>query len=106
MIARYAHASSRAACARLSIRRQLEQKLDLLRHARALLLTSTAEETSSLVAMEAMACGTPVMAFRRGAFPEIVADSETGILVDSLDEMMAALRDVRAHSAASVPRAR
>ena len=73
----------------------LEQKLDLLRHARALLLTSTAEETSSLVAMEAMACGTPVIAMRRGAFPEIVAHGETGILVDSLDEMMAALRDVR-----------
>ena len=40
----------------------------LLRNARALLVTSTAEETSSLVAMEAMACGTPVVAMRRGAF--------------------------------------
>jgi glycosyltransferase involved in cell wall biosynthesis len=71
------------------------EKLELLRHARALLLTSTVEETSSLVAMEAMACGTPVVAFRRGAFPEIVADSETGILVDSLDQMVAELSDVR-----------
>ena len=67
------------------------QKLDLLRHARALLLTSTVEETSSLVAMEAMACGTPVVAFRRGAFPEIVADGETGFVVDSLEEMASAL---------------
>jgi len=70
------------------------RKLDLLRHARALLLTSTAEETSSLVAMEAMACGTPVVAFRRGAFPEIVADGETGFVVDALDEMAAALGEV------------
>jgi glycosyltransferase involved in cell wall biosynthesis len=71
-----------------------EQKLDLLCHARALLLTSTAEETSSLVAMEAMACGTPVIAFRRGAFPEVVADGETGFVVESLEEMSQALREV------------
>ncbi len=70
------------------------QKLELLRHARALLLTSTVEETSSLVAMEAMACGTPVIAFPRGAFPEIVSDGETGFLVESVEEMAAALKQV------------
>lgn len=67
------------------------QKVELLRHARALLLTSTAEETSSLVAMEAMACGTPVVAFRRGAVPEVIADGETGFIVDSMDEMAEAI---------------
>jgi glycosyltransferase involved in cell wall biosynthesis len=70
------------------------QKIELLRHARALLLTSTVEETSSLVAMEAMACGTPVVGFRRGAFPEIVADRETGFIVDTIEEMALAVRDV------------
>jgi glycosyltransferase involved in cell wall biosynthesis len=70
------------------------QKLKLLRNARALLLTSTAEETSSLVGMEAMACGTPVVAFRRGAFPEVVADGETGFVVDTIEEMGAALKRV------------
>jgi glycosyltransferase involved in cell wall biosynthesis len=74
---------------------QHRQKLELLCRARALLLTSTIEETSSLVAMEAMACGTPVVAFRRGAFPEIVADGETGIIVGSLDDMAAAANDIR-----------
>jgi len=67
------------------------QKRELLRHARAVLLTSTVDETSSLVAMEAMACGTPVVAFRRGAFPEIVADGETGFIVDSIEQMAPAV---------------
>lgn len=71
-----------------------EQKLELLSHARALLLTSTAEETSSLVAMEAMACGTPVIAVDRGAFPEIVAHGDTGFVVDDIEEMAAAVHQV------------
>jgi glycosyltransferase involved in cell wall biosynthesis len=69
----------------------LEQKLELLSGARALLLTSTAEETSSLVAMEAMACGTPVVAINRGAFPEIVSHGDTGFIVYDVEEMVAAV---------------
>jgi glycosyltransferase involved in cell wall biosynthesis len=71
-----------------------EQKVDLLQNARALLLPSTAQETSSLVAMEAMACGTPVIATRRGAFPEIVAHSETGYIVNNVREMASAVAEV------------
>src|SRR5207248_2725323 len=59
-------------------------KCELLRHAKALLITSLAEETSSLVAMEAAASGTPVIAFRRGALPEIVMDQVTGFVADDV----------------------
>jgi glycosyltransferase involved in cell wall biosynthesis len=76
-----------------------EQKVQLLGQARAVLLTSNAEETSSLVGMEAMACGTPVIALRRGAFPEIVDDGVTGFLVGAPDEMAKAMR--RVHSISS-----
>ncbi|MGI9103309.1 MAG: glycosyltransferase [Terriglobales bacterium] len=68
-----------------------EEKLELLRGARALLITSLIDETSSLVAMEAMACGTPVVAFRRGALPEVVRDGVTGILTDTPEQMSVAI---------------
>ena len=72
----------------------LEEKIRLLTHARALLISSLAEETSSLVAMEAMACGTPVIAFAHGAIPEIVVNGKTGFLVKSVEEMAAAVTKV------------
>jgi glycosyltransferase involved in cell wall biosynthesis len=71
-----------------------EEKVRLLQHARALVQTSLAPETSSLVAMEAMACGTPVVALRAGAIPEVVAHGETGFVVRSLKELVGAIHDV------------
>jgi glycosyltransferase involved in cell wall biosynthesis len=71
-----------------------EQKIDLLRNARAVLVPSQADETSSLISMEAMACGTPVIAFRRGAIPEVVVDGETGFLVDTPEQMADAVAEV------------
>ncbi|MGE5322274.1 MAG: glycosyltransferase, partial [Actinomycetota bacterium] len=66
-------------------------KCELLRSAAALLITSLVDETSSLVAMEAAACGTPVIAFRRGALPEVVKDGVTGFVVEGVSEALKAL---------------
>jgi glycosyltransferase involved in cell wall biosynthesis len=41
-----------------------------------------------------MACGTPVIVMRRGSAPEIVVDGETGFVVDTIEEMVAAIERV------------
>jgi glycosyltransferase involved in cell wall biosynthesis len=70
------------------------EKLSLIRNAKAMLLTSTVDETSSIAAMEAAACGTPVVALRRGAFPEVVRDGVTGYVADDLAHMQQFLNRV------------
>ncbi len=71
-----------------------QQKCRLLKEARAVLITSMVNETSSLVAMEAAASGTAVIAFRQGALPEIVQNGTTGFLVDGVDDAVQALNKV------------
>lgn len=60
----------------------MEEKTALYKHAKALLFPVLWEEPFGLVMIEAMACGTPVVAFRRGAVPEVVVDGKTGFIVE------------------------
>ncbi len=79
----------------------LNEKHRLLSRASCLLVPSLVAETSSLVAMESLASGTPVVAFAHGALPEVVDDGETGFIVDCAEEMASAIAHVgrlsRAH---------
>ncbi len=65
----------------------IDAKVDLLSRAKCLLVPSLVAETSSLVAMEAICSGTPVVAFRSGALPEIVDHGISGFVTDSEGEM-------------------
>lgn len=69
-----------------------DHKHCLLSQARCVLIPSLAPETSSLVAMEALACGTPVIAFPNGALPEIIEDGVNGFLVNDETEMADAIK--------------
>lgn len=69
----------------------LHRKRRLLAAARCLLVPSLVPETSSLAAIEALASGTPVIAFPAGALADIVEHGVTGFLVNDQHEMAAAM---------------
>ncbi len=70
------------------------QKEYLYNNALCVLIPSLIDETSSLVAMEALAHGTPVIAFKRGALSEIIIDGVNGFFVQNVNEMAAAIQNV------------
>ena len=72
------------------------QKVELLQDARVTLFPIDWEEPFGLVMIESMACGTPVIATRRGAVPEVIEHERSGIVVDSYREMPHALEDADA----------
>jgi glycosyltransferase involved in cell wall biosynthesis len=62
-------------------------KRRLLAHAACMIFPICWEEPFGMVVIEAMACGTPVVALRRGAVPELIKHGQTGIIVDDPDEI-------------------
>ena len=69
-------------------------RVNALGRARAMLHLIGFEEPFGLSVVESMACGTPVIAYRRGSMPELIVDGVTGFLVDTLDEAIAAIERV------------
>ncbi|HOJ52380.1 MAG TPA: glycosyltransferase [Syntrophales bacterium] len=72
-----------------------EERNDLLGKAYALLHPINFDEPFGLSVVEAMACGTPVVAVNRGSMPEVVAHEKTGFLVSRAEEMVDILPQVR-----------
>jgi glycosyltransferase involved in cell wall biosynthesis len=75
-------------------------KKELYERARALLCPVQWEEPFGLVMVEAMACGTPVVALRRGSVPELVVDGVTGFVCDAPEELAAGILRLDAIDAA------
>lgn len=62
--------------------------------AKAFLMPIQWDEPFGLTMAEAMACGTPVIAFKRGSVPEIIANEQTGFIVDTVEEMASKVTDI------------
>lgn len=70
------------------------KKKALLANAKCLLAPISWDEPFGLFMIEALACGTPVIASRRGAAPEVIKDRETGFVVDSVGEMIESVKRI------------
>lgn len=71
-----------------------EFKIQKMQEAKALILPSKMNEPFGLVAVEAMACGTPIICTRDGALPEIIVDGVTGFICDTDEQMIEAINKV------------
>jgi len=71
-----------------------QEKAAFLGQATALLFPIDWPEPFGLVMIEALACGVPVVAFRRGSVPEVIDDGVTGFIVDSVEDAIEATRTV------------
>lgn len=71
------------------------KKIELLKNAKAFVFPIKRKEPFGLVVIEAMACGTPVIAFSEGAMPELIEDGKTGFLVNSVEEACQALKKIK-----------
>lgn len=71
-----------------------EQKVKLLGSAKGVLFPINRREPFGLVMIEAMACGTPVIAFNRGSVPEVIKNKKTGFIVENNEEMVEAIKKI------------
>jgi glycosyltransferase involved in cell wall biosynthesis len=72
-----------------------EEKNEFLSQARALIFPGDWPEPFGLVLIEALACGAPVIALRHGAVSEIIEDGVTGFIVDTVEQAVRAVDDIR-----------
>lgn len=75
-----------------------EEKSEFLGRAAALVFPIRWPEPFGLVMIEAMACGTPVIAYPKGAVPEVIEDGVTGRISDTVDSAAVAVKEVRGYS--------
>src|SRR5690606_35207458 len=80
------------------------QKSEFLGNALALLFPVDWPEPFGLAMIEAMACGTPVIAYPEGAVPEVIDPGVTGFLVRSIAEAVAAIDEVQRLDRAAIRR--
>jgi glycosyltransferase involved in cell wall biosynthesis len=80
------------------------RKQPFLAGAAALLFPINWPEPFGLVMIEAMACGTPVIAYRSGSVPEVVEDGVTGFIVENEEQAIAAVNDLGRLDRRAVPR--
>jgi glycosyltransferase involved in cell wall biosynthesis len=71
-----------------------QAKNDFIGNAKALLMPIDWPEPFGLVMIEAMACGTPVIAYRHGSVPEIIDQGVTGFIVENQEQAIAAAKDI------------
>ncbi len=71
-----------------------KKKVQLLQNAKATLIPINWREPFGLVLTESMACGTPVIAFKRGSVPEVIKHKKTGFIVKNVDEAIESLKKI------------
>jgi glycosyltransferase involved in cell wall biosynthesis len=70
------------------------EKGPLLANAKALLFPIDWPEPFGMVLIEAMACGTPVIAYNQGSVPEIIEHGKTGFIVNNIEKAVEALKNI------------
>ncbi|XOB40349.1 MAG: glycosyltransferase family 4 protein [Candidatus Nealsonbacteria bacterium] len=77
-----------------------KKKIELIKNAKVFMFPVKRPEPFGLVVIEAMACGTPVIAYKEGAMPELIEDGKTGFLVSSVEQACQALKKIKTISRA------